>query len=145
MKTPEFIISERYLFPMIETMLEEGRKVRFTVSGNSMWPFIISNRDSVLLIPCEKTSLKKGDIILFQTGCGHYILHRITKVLKSGYITTGDGNLQRDGLVPWENVRAKVSVIYRKERVIECDRWYWKIIFRIWMLTFPIRQLRGRV
>ena len=39
----DFIISERDLFPEIEKVLKEGKFVRFTVSGNSMWPLIIHN------------------------------------------------------------------------------------------------------
>lgn len=139
METSDFNVSGQNLFPVIEAMLEEGRQVRFTVSGNSMWPLISHNRDSVLLIPCDTKQLKKGDIILFQTSVSHYVLHRITKVKKDGYITTGDGNLTRDGFVPSESVRAKAAVVYRKNRVIDCNKWYWKIIFRVWMAAFPVR------
>lgn len=135
----EFQISGRNLFPVIEKMLEEGRSVKFTVSGNSMWPLIAHNRDCVLLVPCKEKHLKKGDIILFQAGVGHYVLHRITKVKRGGYITTGDGNLHRDGFVPESAVRAKVAVVYRKDKMIECDKWYWKMLFRLWMAAFPVR------
>lgn len=138
-KQSEFVVSERNLFPMIESMLAEGKKVRFRVSGNSMWPFVVHNRDSVLLVSCDRTRLKKGDIILFETVGQHHILHRITKVKKGGYITTGDGNLHRDGFVPEDAVRAKVECIYRKGKKIDCGRWYWKIVFGLWMVAFPVR------
>lgn len=81
-----------------------------------MWPLIINNRDSVILEQCDCTCLKKGDIILFKTSLEHYVLHRITKVKKGGYITTGDGNLHRDGFVPKKAVRAKARIIYRKDK-----------------------------
>lgn len=135
-----FMISTHKLFPVIEGILSEGRQVRFTVSGNSMWPFIIHNRDSVLLTSCDANKLKKGTIILFQTEFGNYVLHRITKVVQDGYITTGDGNLHRDGFVSYDGVKAKVIKIYRKEKEISCDDWRWKIVFRIWMSAFPIRK-----
>lgn len=44
---------------MTEKLLAEGKRVKFTVSGNSMWPLIIHNRDSVMLVPCDKERLKK--------------------------------------------------------------------------------------
>lgn len=136
----ELVVSGKNLFPVIEEMLREGKSVRFPVSGNSMHPFIIHNRDSVLLVPSSGRQLKKGDIILFCRSEESYILHRITKVKKGGYITTGDGNLYRDGFVPEEAVRAKAELIYRKNLVIDCRRWYWKFIFRLWMMAFPIRR-----
>lgn len=80
--TSDFIVAGRNLFPVIEEMLEDGKSVRLTVSGNSMWPLIINNRDSVLLVPRGNTRLKKGEIILFRTSISHYVLHRITKVKK---------------------------------------------------------------
>lgn len=136
----DFIISERSLFPIVKEMLAEGKTVRFTVSGNSMWPLIIHNRDSVLLTSCDREHLNKGDIILFHAGVEHYVLHRITSVKPGGYITTGDGNLHRDGFIQSEDVIAKVEQIYRKDKVISCHKWYWKLIFRIWMSMFPIRK-----
>lgn len=135
-----FVVSEKELFPVIEEILESGKEVRLTVSGNSMWPFIRHNRDSVILIPCDASSLKKGDIILFEAAKDHYILHRITKVKKDGYITTGDGNLHRDGFIAQKAVRAKVNLVYREGRVIDCGKWYWKAVFRLWMAAFPVRR-----
>lgn len=137
----DFIISEHRLFPIVKEVLAEGKRVRLTVSGNSMWPLIIHNRDSVLLVPCEKKNLTKGEIILFHAGYGHYMLHRITSVKAGGYITTGDGNLHRDGFINSEEVIAKVKKIYRKDKIINCSKGYWKLTFRIWMIMFPIRGL----
>lgn len=138
-KQSECIVSEKEIFPLIEQQLLNGYAVRFTVSGNSMWPLIISNRDSVLLRLCNSEHLCKGDIILFRVMETHHVLHRITKVVSGGYITTGDGNLHRDGFVTYEDVIAKVEKIYRKDRIIICKKWYWKVLFEIWMTAYPIR------
>lgn len=136
----DFIVSQYHLMPLMEQMLEKGEKVRFRVSGNSMWPWIIHNRDSVLLIPCDVHNLKKGEIILFQTQMGNYVLHRITKVVPGGYVTTGDGNCHRDGFISCERVKAKASIIYRKEKRINCDSLPWKCVSAFWMKTFPVRR-----
>lgn len=140
MKQSDLTVSGRNVFPVIEAMLQEGKNVKFTVSGNSMWPLIAHNRDSVLLSPCDNVKLKKGEIILFRSSIGHYVLHRISSVKKSGYITTGDGNLHRDAFVPMSNVIAKVTAVYRKGKTINCEKWTWKLTFRIWMALFPIRR-----
>lgn len=139
MLTNTLNISQRVMFPLVEEMLNDGKDVRFTVSGNSMWPLIANQRDSVLLTPCESDELKKGDIILFKATKTHWVLHRITDVREDGYITTGDGNLHRDPFIPKEAVRGKVKTIYRKDRIIDCEKKRWNALFRLWMIAFPMR------
>lgn len=141
----QFRVSSVNLFPVMIEMLNEGQSVRFIVSGNSMWPLISHNRDSVLLVPCNNTDLSLGDIILFKTGETHYVLHRITKCVNGGYITTGDGNTHRDGFVAYDNVIARVKYVYHKDMVIDCDKKTWKFIFRVWMILYPIRPILLRL
>lgn len=139
MPTNNLMVSGRSMFPLVEEMLDVGKDVRFTVSGNSMWPLIANQRDSVLLTPCDEDELKKGDIILFKATKNKWVLHRITEVLEDGYITTGDGNLHRDPFIPKEAVRGKVKTIFRKDRTIDCSDKRWRMLFRLWMMSFPMR------
>lgn len=134
-------ISAADFFPLLEEQLAQGKRASFIVTGTSMTPWIINRRDSVELVSADKKHLKKGDIILFCPFSGKYVLHRITDVKPCGYITTGDGNCHRDGLVLPENVVAKVVTIHRKGRTIQCSSLWWKIISRIWMALFPLRKM----
>lgn len=139
MESSTLMVSEKELFPMMLEMLNEGKDVRFNISGNSMFPLLVHHRDSVVLRKCNN-ELRKGDIILFKVSNYHHVLHRITKVLNDGFITTGDGNLHRDGFVSNEKVIAKAITIYRKDKVIDVSDWKWKFIFSIWMFLYPIRK-----
>lgn len=139
MESSTLMVSEKELFPMMLEMLNEGKDVRFNISGNSMFPLLVHHRDSVVLRKCNN-ELRKGDIILFKVSNYHHVLHRITKVLNDGFITTGDGNLHRDGFVSNETVIAKAITIYRKDKVIDVSDWKWKFIFSIWMFLYPIRK-----
>lgn len=143
-ESAEHYVSTREIFPIIEDMLHSGQCARFVVSGNSMWPLIIHNRDSVLIRSCERGQLKPGDIILFRKGKG-YMLHRIIARKQGGYITAGDGNLFTDGYVPERDVIARVVKIYRKDIVIDCNKWYWKPIVRLWICAFPVRKLFHKI
>lgn len=136
----ERYISGQDLFPVIEEQLALGNRVCFTVSGTSMTPWIIHNRDQVELISAKGLTLKKGDIILFQPFSGKYVLHRITRIVSGGYITTGDGNLHRDGFIPPEAIIGKTVMIHRKGKNIDCSSLLWRIVFWIWMALFPIRR-----
>lgn len=133
-------ISSEALFSVIEEMFAENRQAVFVVTGMSMWPFLCHGRDRVVVERCDLTCIKKGDVVLFQTSLGNYMLHRVTR-LESGYFeTTGDGNCFRDGVFPISCIRARASSFIRKEKTISCDAVSWRIIFKIWGLLFPIRR-----
>lgn len=134
------LISAKVLFPMIEKLLAEGRQAAFTVTGMSMWPFLCHGRDQVVVASCQLDSLRPGDIILIQTHLSNYLLHRITKITASGFVTTGDGNCFRDGEFPFSCVKAKVTCLIRNGKRIECSGWKWKFVSWFWMFLFPIRK-----
>ncbi len=128
------------LFEVLIPMLEEGQKAIFTVSGMSMWPLICHGRDQVIVTACDPAALHVGDIILFQTQLGNYMLHRITALRKDAFETTGDGNCFRDGWFPRECVRAKVVSIRRKGKTIDCSDRRWRFVFACWRVLFPVRK-----
>lgn len=133
-------ISEEVLFSAIEEQLAEGRQAAFVVTGMSMWPFLCHGRDQVIIEKCNPSTLKVGDIILFQRPTGKFILHRITRIKDGLFETVGDGNCFRDGWFDFLCVRAKVVSLIRKNKTISCDSFCWKCIFKVWMGLFPIRR-----
>lgn len=133
-------ISTRDLFPIIQENLSLGRKVKFTVSGNSMLPWVVSNRDQVILTGVAEKDLKTGDIILFQNQMGRYKLHRIIKKETSYYRTMGDSCLFEDGRIYPEDIIGVVEKIYRKGMEIDCNRGRWVAIFALWRYLLPIRK-----
>lgn len=134
------LISSLDLFDMIEEQLADHRQVVFAVTGMSMWPFICHGRDQVIIEKCNIDTIKVGDIVLWKTPYKKYILHRVTQVLPNYIETTGDGNYFRDGLIPKTYICARVNTIIRKNKRIDCDCIYWKVIFKLWMWLFPIRK-----
>ena len=76
----------------VKQLLLEGREVVIMTKGVSMLPFIVGNRDSVLL--CRKESLVPGDIALAEIGPGVYVLHRVIEVGNERITLKGDGNLR---------------------------------------------------
>lgn len=80
----------------IENALNEYGAYIGTVQGDSMMPMLKQGRDRVVI---EKPSfpLKKYDVPLYKRN-GKYVLHRIVKVTKKGYLICGDNrtHLERD-------------------------------------------------
>ena len=60
MDNPPRYVSGQSLFSMVEEQLASGKRVRFPVSGTSMTPWIIHNRDQIELISAKGLRLKKG-------------------------------------------------------------------------------------
>ena len=67
------------LMEMIRMQLEKGGKANLTVTGSSMLPMLRPYLDSVILAPANR-ELLPGDIGLYQTENGNYILHRVIRV-----------------------------------------------------------------
>lgn len=133
-------ISSKILFSAISEQLADNRQAVFTVTGMSMWPFLCHGRDQVIIEAIDPKNLKIGDIILFRVSEERYILHRITCCKKDYFETTGDGNLFRDGKFPYICIVGRIKKVIRKEKVIDCDSFLWRLLSRIWMLFFPFRK-----
>ena len=128
------------LFAAVNQLLHDGYDAEFTVTGNSMWPFLAHGRDCVTLRKTEVSSLKKGDIVLLQAQTG-YRLHRVTR-LKSGMLqTTGDHNCYRDEFVPAGNVLGRVVWFTRKGRRISCSNLLYRCSSWFWRISFPVRPV----
>lgn len=134
-------ISSEILFSAIKEQLAAGRQAAFTVTGMSMWPFLCHGRDQAIVGRVERKDLRKGDVVLYQTPEGKYILHRITGLKENTFQTTGDGNLFRDREMPYESVAARMESAVRKGRKISCGSIKWRLPARIWRGLFPVRRI----
>lgn len=73
----------------IENEVLENGVACFVPKGNSMRPFIIGEKHTVL-VSKKEGRLKTFDVALYKNADGKYILHRIFEVKEDGYIFTGD-------------------------------------------------------
>ena len=117
--------------------------VWFRTKGSSMFPFIHSDTDSILLTPIEPQSAKIGDIVLFpdHRNGAHYCLHRLYKIDGDRVQTFGDGNLRPDGWMPKSKILGKAVLIQRGERQILCDDPKWVRRSRVWTSLWRIRRV----
>ncbi len=105
------VLNNDLLFGNVIALLNEGKKVTIPVKGYSMLPFIIGERDLVVL---EKPSgeVKKDDIILF-TQYGRYILHRVIDVQNNIAIIQGDGIIINKETADMDHIHGRVIKILR--------------------------------
>lgn len=120
-------------------LVEDGVCVTLPVNGNSMLPFIIGGKESVIL---QKPAQSKiGDVVLaWADGC-RYVVHRIIAIEGDAVTLMGDGNLSGMEHCTLKDVKAKVThVVGADERPhnLYC-RWRCAVA-RLWWHLRPVRR-----
>lgn len=131
--TDEIIIQEAI------RLVEEGMSVTFPVKGNSMLPFIIGGKESVILEkPCQP---QVGDVVLaWVEGC-RYVVHRIIRIEGSQVVLMGDGNSMGVEHCALGDVKARathvVSADGRQHALYTRQR---MLAVRVWWRLLPVRR-----
>ncbi len=119
-------------------LIADGQTVSTIVTGDSMVPFLGSNRDTVYLSPLTSEP-KKGDVVLFRRESGDFVLHRIRHVRLEGYYLTGDRQTVIEGPVPKERILAQATSARRKGRLITDRSPVWIFYRTVWLWLLPLR------
>lgn len=131
------------LATIIRPALSEGRAVRFIVTGTSMYPLLVPERDSVILERADK--LKKRDIAFYERRDGSFILHRIIKINKKGIWCVGDNQTIVEGPLKREQILGVVTSIIRQGREFSVKSFRYRAYAFLWTLVRPFRRLAYRV
>ena len=120
-------------------LVEDGVSVTLPVNGNSMLPFIIGGKESVIL---QKPVLsKKGDVVLAWTDGGRYVVHRIIAIEGEAVTLMGDGNLSGTEHCTLKDVKAKVThVVGADERPHDLYCRWRRVAARLWWHLRPVRK-----
>lgn len=81
-----------------EAQLDEHGKIMYHIQGDSMLPLLREGNDVAVIVAKDKNKrCKLWDVVLYKRDSGQYVLHRIIKVLKDGYVICGDNrfNLEK--------------------------------------------------
>ena len=124
----------------IEKSLKENKIFIGKTQGDSMYPMLISGRDSVIIEP-PVFPLKKYDVPVYRRD-GHYTMHRIVKVTNKGYIICGDNRTHLERDITDKDVVGVLSAFYHNGKLIKCtDEDYIKYSKRICQ-TLPMRIIK---
>lgn len=132
-------VSTKTLLPFLIEMLDLGKQVRLTVTGNSMLPLWLNGRDSVILQKVEAP--KKYDVVLYRRHNGDVILHRIVRHTSEGYMILGDNQTQIDGPILPSDIIAAVTGFYRDKTYYSVNTWWHVLYCRIWVAVRPLRRI----
>ena len=135
------ILSNRLFFEEITKLIHQGKNVAINPRGNSMRPLVHPHTDKILLQPLNEKSFEKGNIVLAKTKYGKYVVHRIEKIQENTIILRGDGNPYGREKCPKENIVAEVTAIYKKNRKITKDSFWWNVTKNYWSHNALIRKI----
>ena len=119
-------------------LVREGVSVTLPVNGNSMLPFIIGGKESVILQ--KPTEPKVGDVVLAWVDGNRYVVHRIIRIDGDRVTQMGDGNLTTEHCT-LSDIKAIVTHVVsadNKERDLH-NRWR-MLAARLWYWLCPIRR-----
>ncbi len=85
------MISDHEILEEATRLAKEGLSVTLPVKGNSMLPFIIGGKESVILQKPDHP--KVGDVVLAWVENCRYVVHRIIKIDSHDVVLMGDGNI----------------------------------------------------
>ena len=125
---------------MDEFEVEEGKEVSMMISGSSMNPFLIHQRDYILMKKPEE-ELKAGDMVFFQRRDEAYVMHRIHHINKEGKLfIIGDAQVDMEGPIDKEQVFAIITKVKRKGKWIAPGDFWWEFFEHIWLHLIPFRR-----
>lgn len=122
----------------IIALLAEMPNVPLVVTGGSMTPFLVHERDVVYLSKIER-SPKRGDIVLYRRDNGAYVLHRVFRTDGDFYTMLGDAQTCPEYGVRPDQIRAVVTAACRKGKLIQKGCLWWDFFERVWIRIVPLR------
>ena len=137
----KLLLPNNLLLRELEGMLADERTVMLKTKGDSMLPFIVGGRDSVLIRrPSGIKSLQTGRIVLAHLPDSRYVLHRIVRIRGTEVILMGDGNCRETESCPLSDIKGIVTKIIRNGRYVDCNTRAERYKAEIWSALLPIRR-----
>lgn len=132
-------VDTREYVSVLKELTEQGKEVSLLISGNSMSPFLIHQRDYIYFKKTDR-KLKKGDMVFYQRDSGQYVMHRIWKVKPEGYYIVGDAQIEIEGPVREDQIFARITKVQRKGKWIEPGDFWWEFFEHVWIRMVPVRR-----
>ena len=120
-------------------LVDEGVSVTLPVNGNSMLPFIIGGKESVILQQPELP--KVGGVVLAWADGYRYVVHRIVRIYGERVTLMGDGNLMGTEHCLIGDIKARVThVVDAKGRTHYLYKGWRKLAAKVWFWLRPVRR-----
>lgn len=137
---PDFLEQAREL-------LSRDISVEIRMSGGSMRP-AIEDGDVITIEPIKDSTIKQGDIILYQTRFDTAVIHRVVRIERASsgraVLTRGDASAQNDIPAPLHRIMGRVRQVERAGERISVSRPKNKLVEKIMSLLARLTHRSGR-
>lgn len=125
--------------PVLQELIEDGKEVSLLISGSSMSPFLIHQRDKVWIKRPDRT-LRRGDMVFYRRPSGAYVMHRIHHIDQGGiYWIVGDAQTMLEAVEPsW--IFGLIVKVSRKGRILAPGDFWWEFFEHVWIRMIPVRR-----
>lgn len=125
-----------------EEELKEKGVLVYTNVGTSMRPLIRQGKDVMIIKRFDNCcKLKKMDVPLYKRENGQYVLHRIIKVTKDGYVIRGDNTYSNEYGVTDHQIIGVLTGVIRNGKEISVNSFGYKVYSYFWLYTYYIRKV----
>lgn len=125
-------------------LLPQVESLPLGITGSSMTPFLVPDRDSVWLCAIDRP-LRKGDVVLYRRSNGAYILHRICKYHRGTFSMVGDAHCVVESGIQREQIFARVCQVERKGIILTPGCFWWEFFEKVWVRVIPLRPMLLRM
>ena len=120
-------------------LAREGVNVTLPVKGQSMLPFIIGGKESVILH--RPGLIDVGDVVLAWVDGNRYVVHRIINIDGDRVTLMGDGNVKGTEHCLFKDVKARVTHVVDAKDKTHCLYNRWRMLgAKVWYWLRPIRR-----
>ncbi len=123
---------------MLRELTEQGHEVSMVIAGNSMSPFLVHQRDSIVFRKPDR-ELRRGDFVFYQRSSGQYVCPRICKIKPDGYYMVGDAQTVVEGQIQREQIFCLVTGVTRKGKQLAPGDFWWEFFEKFWPRVIPLR------
>lgn len=124
---------------VLKDLVQEGHEVSLLISGGSMAPFLIHQRDTIYFKTPDRP-LRAGDMVFYQRPSGQYVMHRIHHIKNSGYYLVGDAQGEIEGPLDHSRIFGLITRVRRKGRLIGPGNFWWEFFEHVWRHLVPVRR-----
>ena len=126
--------------PVLQELLMDGKEVSLRITGNSMVPFLVHERDRIFFKKPDR-ALKKGDMVFYRRADGRYVMHRICRITPEGFDLIGDAQTVIEHGIRPEQVFGLITKVQRKGKLLTDGDFCWGFFKHIWLRIIPLRAL----
>lgn len=120
---------------------EEGSLIPVTITlhGESMRPLVRRDRDRVTILPLMRR-LRVGDVVLFKSNTGRFVVHRVYRLDGKAVQTMGDHCHRPDPWIQLDQVWGLVVSVERDGRRFSLNNRGARLWGRCWMALLPLKN-----